>query len=176
MRSKERIITKQNREFLRVKLLGYKDSYHQDVTLQDSSHQSLILEFTDFHVDQVLRKCHLLFELDDVLSHVEILRMKHAVNILTLINEVFGDVNVDDVTDFTGPAAENMEEELEDQWVQLRDDSCISIFNDFEQMEDVDQAMEVLDQSGKQDLSLSNIIDFNAVKTNTDYDETMDTI
>ncbi len=72
---------------------------------------------------------------------------------------------MDDVTDFTGPAAENMEE---DQWVQLRDDSYISIFNEFEQMEDVDQAMELLDQSGKQDLSLSNVIDFNAVKTNTE--------
>ncbi len=37
--SKERIITKQNKEVLRMKLLCYKDLYHQDVTLRDSSYQ-----------------------------------------------------------------------------------------------------------------------------------------
>ena len=53
------------------------------------------LEFGELQIEQVLRNCHKLFMLGDIVTNVEIWRTQHAVGVLSAIAQIFRDVNVD---------------------------------------------------------------------------------
>ena len=79
---------------------------------------NVFLEFGRFQIEQVLRNCHKLFTLEDVITNVEIWRTQHAVGVLSAIAQIFSDVNVDTglLTDWDD------EVNFEMEWEEVRDD------------------------------------------------------
>ena len=80
----------------------------------------VFLEFCGFQIEQVLRNCHKLFTLEDVIKNAEIWRTQHAVGVLSAIAQIFSDVNVDTglLTDWDDDHEVNFEME----WEEVRDD------------------------------------------------------
>ena len=55
---------------------------------------NVLLEFNTFHINQVVESCQNLFTAENVLRSVEIWRHHHAKQVLKVIGEVFGDVDI----------------------------------------------------------------------------------
>ena len=56
---------------------------------------NVFLEFGGLQIEQVLRNCHKLFTVEDVIPNVEIWRTHHAVGVLSAIAQIISDANVD---------------------------------------------------------------------------------
>eukprot|EP00794_Sanderia_malayensis_P004366 gene4366-4947_t len=107
--------------------------------------------------------CNQLFNLADILSKIETWRMKHAVMILQILNEVFDDVEIGSDSDSNLTTFQDLEDEIEDQWLGIEDDSNMSILNNLEN-DEVCNAMDFLHQSGVHDHSLASVIDYHGVR------------
>ena len=84
---------------------------------------SVRCEFDQFQVQQILAASNKIASLDDVMSSVEIWRKSHAIAILKIFQETFGDFYVeDDILDCAEDDFEDMEE-LHEDWDELQD-SC----------------------------------------------------
>eukprot|EP00795_Rhopilema_esculentum_P010124 gene10124-18787_t len=159
-----RLVTQQQKDDLLMRLLSLKDVFKQEfTTYQEKSTPKVMMEFTDFHINQIMQCCHHLFNLDDVLSKIEIWRMKHASLIFQLLNETFGDMEVPDDLNPDATLFDHLEDEIEDHWLDIRDESDIMSFGDVD-LGEIDRAIESIDQSGTQDHSLGSIIDYHGVK------------
>ncbi|XP_065062582.1 uncharacterized protein LOC135689329, partial [Rhopilema esculentum] len=159
-----RLVTQQQKDDLLMRLLSLKNVFKQEfTTYQEKSTPKVMMEFTDFHINQIMQCCHHLFNLDDVLSKIEIWRMKHASLIFQLLNGTFGDMEVPDDLNPDATSFDHLEDEIEDHWLDIRDDSDIMSFGDVD-VGEIDRAIESIDQSGTQDHSLGSIIDYHGVK------------
>jgi hypothetical protein len=87
-----------------------------------------LLEFNNFHINQVLNNCYKLFTVNDILQNVEIWRHVHAFEILNIINRVFGDV---DANELLGVGEEDLlnDTSFSSNWDDVRDDSYISVMD-----------------------------------------------
>eukprot|EP00794_Sanderia_malayensis_P013121 gene13121-14469_t len=74
--------------------------------------------------------------------------------------DVFNDVDSDEIQEVCSTPIENLEEELEEQWIDIRDDSNISMLGDSSQLQQLDHAMDALHQSGSHNQSIGNVINF----------------
>ena len=54
----------------------------------------MLLELVDFFIAQVLENCHRIFDVRDVFRYVEVWRKEHAIAILNIISQCFGDVEL----------------------------------------------------------------------------------
>eukprot|EP00794_Sanderia_malayensis_P001822 gene1822-2046_t len=168
---KNRHVSDDKKKELLEKLNAYKNASRERVLARETVPPQLILEFTDFHVAQVVESCKFLFAIEDVLSHVEIWRMKTGIGILHILHEIFDDVVVnEDLQDLE--KNESATDELEGDWIAVRDDSEIAVFDNSYQMQEADYVMEEIDQSGLGNESLSNIVAFSSVKPVLDEDDT----
>eukprot|EP00795_Rhopilema_esculentum_P009805 gene9805-18368_t len=165
---RKRSVSQEEKDNLKVKLTEYKNTHRQSIPHVSVSFPSICLEFTDFHIWQVLRHCDHLFTLDDVFAVVEIWRMKHAVKILLAVSDVFGDLPPDELHEARNLATEDAEDELEDTWLAVRDDSEIDILDDTDQLQDMAAGMEALDKSGPINQSLSDILNYENIKPTID--------
>ena len=84
--------------------------------------------------------------------------MKHASLIFQLLNETFGDMEVPDDLNPYATSFDDLEDEIEDHWLDIRDDSDIMSFGDVD-VGEIDKAIESIDQLRTQDHSLGSIID-----------------
>ena len=53
---------------------------------------SVLFEFSFYQIEQVLKKCHLLFTMEDILSEIELWRNVHANNIYSMLADTFDDI------------------------------------------------------------------------------------
>lgn len=106
---------------------------------------NVLLEFNSFHINQIVRNCHLIFSLRDVSEVVEIWRQKYAVAIIHILSDIFGDI--DTATEL--PAVENEALHEDDfilsEWGQLRDDSSLNLLLNTRDLENCASFSEVLD-------------------------------
>ena len=67
-------MTSEQKKALQERLINYKEEYKSTVsgTLKPVSCPSLLLEFGDLQIQQVLKLCNCLFTLDDTVDNVEI--------------------------------------------------------------------------------------------------------
>ena len=151
---------------MQERLISYKEEYKQTVssTLKPVSCPSLLLEFGDLQIQQVLKSC--LFTLDDIIGNVEIWRVIHANNILVALSETFKDIDIDTSNLLLSDPELQLEDELDDQWLDIRDDSNITLLADSFQIEELDKVMEEHDTSGVNNISMNEIIDYATVKPN----------
>ena len=77
--------------FSLLKLLLKRDA---SGNLKTFNHPSLLLGFSDIQISQVLRHCSFLFTVKDIFNFVEIWDLSHAHKIHTIMQNVFGDMDV----------------------------------------------------------------------------------
>ena len=85
-----------------------------------------MLGFTDHQISQVAENLKVLFTLSDVYQFVEIWDKRHAVKILSVINDVFKDVQEDNQSHCLPSEGNNddyvFDEELLDEWNEILQD------------------------------------------------------
>lgn len=116
---------------------------------------NVLLEFNSFHISQIVRNCHLIFTIKDLTEIVEIWRLKYAVTVIQILNDIFGDI---DTTKFPAVEEEAMDEQssIQPDWVQLRDDSSLNLLIDTNDLENFFSLSEVSEeQDGSQNLENS---------------------
>ena len=164
---KTRDVTPQQKSILKQKLNNYKEEYCKSIgqKVKPISCPGIFVQFSDFQVHQVLDCCAYLFTFDDVMEHIEIWHTTHAQNILTILSEVFGDVE-SNVSGLTFEFIDNKDEEIEHDWLELRDDSHFSVELDSYFLQDVDEAMDDFDKSDQYQTNVTDILGSSHIKTN----------
>jgi hypothetical protein len=111
-----------------------------------------ILEFNNFHINEVIKSCYKLFTIEDIISNVEIWRHQYAIGILQQINDVFGDImEVPTIHD-----DESMHDySIISDWDQIRDDSTLVAMIDTQDLEGMVSLMDT--HNDESVISLGNI-------------------
>ena len=61
--------------------------------INQSDFPSTLLEFGKLQILSIIKNCHKIFSISDVMQYVEVWRKSHAFGILTAINDVFNDIS-----------------------------------------------------------------------------------
>ena len=143
----QRAVSKEQRKHLHAELVELKQKIASQVCTQTMvSCPNNLLEFNNFHIKQVLKECHKLFSVSDIVREVEIWRHMYAIEILKIINSVFNDINVEELINI------NVSECLDStssssNWDDVRDDSTMLTFLDSQELEGVSSFAESNDES-----------------------------
>eukprot|EP00794_Sanderia_malayensis_P002296 gene2296-2643_t len=115
------------------------------------------LEFNNWQIEQVLRNCKFIFNLEDVLKYVEIWRVVHANHVITAIHRVFQDteVNVDELYTIMDIDVEETGD-LNSTWDDIREDSSLYTFNS-RNASLISAEIEEMDKSGCCDEDVSEV-------------------
>ena len=91
---KTRKVSQVQLKALENKLISYKEQYRKLISTRAKpiSCPGIFIEFGDFQVHQIITCCEFLFDLDDILGHIEIWRIVHAKNVLVMLAQVFDDI------------------------------------------------------------------------------------
>lgn len=129
---RERVTTERDKKKLEEKLFGYHKSLvgklvgkHANGIIKSQTALPLLIGFSKFQIMQVLQHYHHLFTIEDICNFIEIWDMKHAVNILSMISETFGDTTNPITSDHSideFQEAADLEDELDmalDEWNYL---------------------------------------------------------
>ena len=165
---KSRVVSEDQRGVLKSKLTACDKLYKRVTgnTVKSISYPSLLLEFGHFQIQQVIDKCEHLLTLEDILDNIEIWRIVHANNILVALSETFNDIDIDTAELQLSDPDQEMEDELLDQCLDVRDDSQLDILADSFEIEEVTKFMDEHDQSGVTNTSLTEITDCESVIPN----------
>ena len=117
-------------------------------------------EFTEFQVSQVLKNCHQIFTLEDVMSKVEIWRIIHAQNILYMLGQVFTDVDVCDWKLQLPEDDQDEDEEMPSEWMEMRDDSLVGLPTESSLLADIDSILDTTVDSFECHRNVSEYSDF----------------
>ena len=127
--SKERDESDSQKEQLEEKLNRYHKSLvaelvrkHANGIIKSQISLPMLIGFSELQISQVWEHCGHLFTLQDVYSFIEIWDIKHAVSILTLIDQVFGDI--------LSPIVENSTECCKDADIEDELDFALHDWND----------------------------------------------
>ena len=84
---KTRKVSQVQLKALENKLISYKEQYRRLISTRAKpiSRPGIFIEFGDVQVHQIITCCEFLFDLDDILDHIEIWRIVHAKNILVML-------------------------------------------------------------------------------------------
>ena len=162
---------------LKTKLAALKTNFWLSLATKTSvSFPNLSFEFTDFHICQVLSHCHRLFTIEDIISFVEVWRTYHAYYILQALSDVFHEIDETELdASPTNLSVLNIEDETDETWMQVSDDSDLDLFDDSDNMPHLDAVIEELDKSDNLDRSVSAHIDFETIKPVLEDEILMDT-
>ena len=134
-----RTVSSKDKSLLQSKLLELHTNLSKQVEVQTMvSCPNVLLEFNSFHVKQIVRNCHVLFSLRDVMDVVEIWRKQYAIAVMHVIAEVFGDIDTSELpaVDISG-AEQCRDESVRPDWAQVRDDSSLLFMLDTRDLEGV---------------------------------------
>ena len=107
---------------------------------------------------------------------MEVWRTYHAHNILQALSDVFHDIDETELdATCTNLSVLNIEDETDETWMQVRDDSDLDLFDDSDNMLNLDAAMEELDKSENLDRSITANVDFETIKPVLEDETLMDT-
>ena len=134
-----RTVSSKDKRLLQSKLLELHMNLSKQVEVQTMvSCPNVLLEFNSFHIKQIVRSCHVLFTLRDVMAVVEIWRKQHAIAVMHVIAEVFGDIDTIELPAVDNWGAEQCRHEsVRPDWAQVRDDSSLLFMLDTRNLEGV---------------------------------------
>ena len=105
-----------------------------------------LLEFNNFHIKQVLEKCHKLFSFSDIIREVEIWRYAYAAEILKIIDVVFHDIDLNELRNLS--LGESLDSSTSrSNWDDVRNDSSVLPFLDSQELDSVSSFAESHDES-----------------------------
>jgi hypothetical protein len=125
--SRKREVTDMQRQMLNEKLVRYRKSLLPKNVKEfiPVGTSSVLCEFGFYQIEQVMNNCRALFNMEDILSKVELWRHVHANNIYVMLSETFKDMcELDGDIQMSEEEFKDMEIVLED-WEDIRDDSSM---------------------------------------------------
>jgi hypothetical protein len=145
----KRTISKQAYSTLKEKLHTYCSAVLNkfDFAIKPVSYPNIYNEFGRHQAKQVLDNCDKLFTLSDVYSHVEIWHKVHANNILSILKEVFEDIDEEIGNLFDSSLDDSVISDINDDWVEIRDDSDLVDMWDSNIFQQLDAAGDILDNT-----------------------------
>ncbi len=175
--TKSRVVTEQQKEILKSKLLEYMNKIRHNCK-NPVLFPNVHFEFSMFHVSQVLENCARLFLICDVCNCVEIWRSEYAQHILTVLSDVFNDIDTVDLNFDHMDDMNDLDSTIGSDWADVRDDSIdvnLSL-NDTANLSDIGMAMHVIDQSDDEHANVSGILSEFAIEASCNINiEAMDT-
>jgi len=123
---KTRPVSSQNKDYLKNALKNFRKEKISEQTnklekLHIVSCPNVPLQLGDFFIAQVLENCHKIFDVQDVFRYVEVWQKEHAIAILNIISQCFGDVELVAALDI-----DLMEDvDIDMDWEDLKDDSSL---------------------------------------------------
>ena len=180
--AKKRSVTDEERDLVESKMLEYKESLQHAIVpnLKTVSYPNVLFLFTDFQVSQVRSSCEFMFTIEDVNRHVEIWRKEDSHMILKVVREVFDDINeplVESAMEVSLLDDTDREEgtlELDEDWMEIQDDSEINISNSINLSEIEEDASEFDDSLDNLCKSLENYMSISGIKPQLLYDSDVD--
>lgn len=120
-----RPVNPEQKKILKTKLKSFRYDLikdHKEKVLNTVSLPTSFLEFGSIQILSIVKNCHKLFSISDVMKYVEVWRKSHAHGILTVINDIFDDIN-------TIPALADVDESDEIlgdmDWEEIHNDSTL---------------------------------------------------
>jgi ATP-dependent DNA helicase RecQ len=138
-----RPVSRDQKKLLERELKSFRDNLireHKEKVLNTVSLPTSLLEFGKLQILSIIKNCHKIFSISDVMQYVEVWRKSHAFGILTAINDVFNDIS--DI-----PVPESLAESDEIigdmDWEEIHDDSTLfSLFDSDDENMEVDETLE----------------------------------
>ena len=146
---RKRIVSTQAYSTLKDKLNAYCCAVLNkfEFAIKPVSYPNIYNEFGQHQIKQVLNNCDKLFTLSDVYSHVEIWHKVHGNNVLSILNEVFEDIDEEIGDLFDSSLDDSVISDVNDDWVQIRDDSDLVDIWDSNICRQLDAAGDILDNT-----------------------------
>ena len=136
--TRTRTVSSKDKRLLERKLLELHMNLSKQVQVQTMvSCPNVLLEFNSFHIKQIVRNCHVLFSLRDVMDVVEIWRKQHAIAVMHVFAEVFGDIDTSKLPVDISGAEQCQDESIRPDWAQVRDDSSLLFMLDTQDLEGI---------------------------------------
>jgi hypothetical protein len=143
---------------LKHKLITYKNYLYNSADTSSSSKVpsclSVLFEFNLFHIQQVLNKCHVLFNMKDILEHCEIWHRKYAKAILKILAEVFDDIEEANVDELSSDEEDFLDTATDMVWDEIKNDS--SMYSLFDSQVLADEDSEVQSDMDQSEMSVGN--------------------
>ena len=122
--TRTRTVSRKDKRLLERKLLELHINLSKQVQVQTMvSCPNVLLEFNSFHIKQIVRNCHVLFRLRDVMDVVEIWRKQQAIAVMHVFAEAFGDIDTSKLPIDISGAEQCQDESIRPDWAQVRDDT-----------------------------------------------------
>ena len=154
--SRVRTVSEGQRTLLKTKLDCFKDAVRRSASssnFKPVSCSTLLFEFDNLQVQQLLRQCEKIFTFRDIFKLAEIWHYKHAKEILSIFQEVFGDIDITfNENDFNEEDFEAMEI-VHDDWNELQENSASFVSVSSTLMEELDQTV---DEGEMSDVQVGN--------------------
>ena len=148
-----RIISPQQNASLQKALVTYKKtwvSYCMHKNLQGESKfsaiscPSFLMEFGDYHIKQVMNNAPYILSMKDIYKHIEIWRLKHAIEIYKILKGIFPEMQNELLPDIPEDEVDIFEDEddEDDNWMRLFNESFNTSFGS-DMFIDADESMYV---------------------------------
>ena len=148
-----RAVTDEQKKVLELKLHEYQDGLRSKSPKQ-LLYPNVFAEFSSLQIDQIIQNRTKLFSVADMLHYVETWRREHALDILKILSQVFGDIDIEDLTVDLDDT--DLDDTVDANWLDIRDDSFANVllFQDSNLLE-VSKEMDELDRSAESLLDTS---------------------
>ena len=150
---KRRAVTDEQKKVLELKLHEYQDGLRSKSPKQ-LLYPNVFAEFSSLQIDQIIQNRTKLFSVADIMHYVETWRREHAHDILNILSQVFGDIDIEDLTVDLNDT--DLDDTVDADWLDIRDDSFANVllFQD-SVLSEVSQEMDELDRSAESLLDTS---------------------
>lgn len=116
---------------------------------------SILLEFSQFQIHQVIENCDKIRTMMHVEHFVEVWRKEHGIAILMALNHVFSDIDGKEMLTEETFSDDNELDTIQQEWEELRDDSELNIFSESDLM-NIDIQLDETAKSGNENTSAIN--------------------
>ena len=116
------------------------------------------MEFGLIQISQIIENASKLFSMMDIMNCVEIWRSEHALGVLEIFSELFGDIDMPELSMDFGDALED--DTVDSDWMNIRDDSSAELLflEECSFAETTYNSTELLCSSGGELLDVSAVI------------------
>ena len=144
----QRAVSKEQIQQLHSALINLKHKIVDQVCTQAMvSCPNNLLEFNNFHIRQVLEKCHKLFSFSDIIREVEIWRYSYAMEILKIVDSIFHDIDFDELRNLNFSECLDYSASSSNWEDVLNDESSLLPFMDSQELDSVSSFTESGDES-----------------------------
>ncbi len=156
---KRRTITEEDKGKLHRKLC----LMHKNILMTKSSSPSdhvgfptSLMQFGKSQIQEIMENCTVLFTVSDIMEYVNVWQRKHAISVLNILHDVFGDISSDYSQTMSDSDSSREEDELEGphdkEWQDVMDDSSFlslinfsdcSVETTFEQCQEMEENIDI---------------------------------